>query len=241
MFLCIVDWEKRVNRQRDFRKMQWWHSSVLRIHLLLQDVYLHTNCLATLSNMAPYARGLNAYAAQRLVSLLDMLFRKYTKSANVMANGKIQSLKEGLLEGLEPGQYVPTELHICTDFLRIVLEVINAIITYVLPHNPEVVYALLHQQELFKPFRDHPQFHELLENIYTVLDFFNTRVDAQNTKEEWSAEKILQVIISNTSSWRGEGMKMFTQLRFTYEEEIHCEEFFAPYVWQLVVSKSGIK
>jgi hypothetical protein len=31
-----------------------------------------------------------------------------------------------------------TELHIYTDFLRIVLEVINAILTYALPRNPEV-------------------------------------------------------------------------------------------------------
>ena len=29
---------------------------------------------------------------------------------------------------------------------------------------------------------------------------------------------------------------MCTQLRFTYEEELHPEEFFVPYVWQLVVS-----
>lgn len=41
-----------------------------------QDVYLHTNCLATLANMAPHAHHLNAYAAQRLVSLFDMLAKK---------------------------------------------------------------------------------------------------------------------------------------------------------------------
>ena len=32
------------------------------------------------------------------------------------------------------------------DFLRIVLEIINSILTYALPKNPEVVYALLHRQ-----------------------------------------------------------------------------------------------
>jgi len=61
-----------------------------------------------------------------------------------------------------------TELHIYTDFLRIVLEIINAILTYALPRNPEVVYAVLHRQELFEPFKNHPRFNELLENIYTV-------------------------------------------------------------------------
>lgn len=44
-----------------------------------QDVYLHTNCLAALANMAPHVQNLNAYASQRLVSLFDMLARKYVK------------------------------------------------------------------------------------------------------------------------------------------------------------------
>lgn len=98
-----------------------------------------------------------------------------------------------------------TELQIYTDFLRLVLEIINAILTYTLPRNPEVllhsirlymelellllplgdlitdssflalkqvVYAIMHRQEVFQPFRSHPRFNELLENIYTVCMFF---------------------------------------------------------------------
>jgi len=33
--------------------------------------------------------------------------------------------------------------------------------------------------------------------------------------------------------------QMFTELKFTYEEELHPEEFFVPYVWTLVVAHSG--
>ncbi|CAL5392764.1 unnamed protein product [Camellia sinensis] len=133
-----------------------------------------------------------------------------------------------------------TELHIYTDFLRIVLEILNSILTYALPRNPEVVYAIMHRQEIFQPFKNHPRFNELLENIFTVLDFFNSRMDAQRVDGEWSVEKVLQVIIINCRSWRGDGMKMFTQLRFTYEQESHPEEFFIPYVWQLVISRSAL-
>lgn len=43
---------------------------------LMQDVYLHTNCLATLANMAPHVHNLNSYASQRLVSLFHMLAKK---------------------------------------------------------------------------------------------------------------------------------------------------------------------
>ncbi|MCO5600246.1 hypothetical protein L7F22_054356 [Adiantum nelumboides] len=306
----------------------------------LRDVYLHTNCLAILSNMAPHAHRLNAYAAQRLVSLFDMLSRKYMKLADshaksadtrlsmesmaesgddviterindisfrlklpdtwkihnafhvsllkpfkgdvpddgepdeqpeVEENEEILVLEQILAhkdtknkgkvrrrflvkfknytaldakwmeeEDLADTPQIPTDLHVYTDFLRIVLEIINAILTYALPRNPEVVYALLHQQELFQPFRNHPRFYELIENIYTVLDFFNARMDSHSNDEEWSVEKVLQVVIANTRSWRGEGLKMFTQLRFTYEEELHPEDFFVPYVWQLAVSNSGI-
>ncbi|KAB2599699.1 dymeclin-like [Pyrus ussuriensis x Pyrus communis] len=202
----------------------------------LRDVYLHTTCLATLANMAPHVHRLSAYSSQRLVSLFDMLSRKYNKLAEVRDN-QMRLAKGNSFEGNGLADDTSTEMHIYTDFLRLVLEILNAILTYALPRNPEVVYAIMHRQEVFQPFRNHPRFSELLENIYTVLDFFNSRMDAQNTDGEWSVEKVLQVIIINCRSWRGEGMKMFTQLRFTYEQESHPEEFFIPYLWQLVLSR----
>ncbi|XP_031505710.1 uncharacterized protein LOC116267969 isoform X2 [Nymphaea colorata] len=205
----------------------------------LRDVYLHTNCLATLANMAPHVHRLSAYASQRLVSLFDMLSRKYMKLAETR-NDKILKIEGVFVEGEELSEDTSSELHIYTDFLRIVLEILNAILSYALPRNPEIVYAIMHRQEVFQPFKNHPRFSELLENIYTVLDFFNSRMDAQNMDGELSVEKVLQIIITNCRSWRGEGMKMFTQLRFTYEQEHNPEEFFIPYVWQLALSNSGI-
>jgi hypothetical protein len=44
--------------------------------------------------------------------------------------------------------------------------------------------------------------------FFQVLDFFNSRIDAQHTDGEWSVEKVLQVIVANSWSWRGEGMKV---------------------------------
>ncbi|KAJ4967966.1 hypothetical protein NE237_014667 [Protea cynaroides] len=206
----------------------------------MRDVYLHTNCLATLANMAPHVHRLSAYASQRLVSLFDMLSRKYTKLAE-LGNDKMLINESTSIDGENVTEEdVSTELHIYTDFLKIVLEILNAILTYALPRNPEVVYAIMHCQEVFLPFKNHPRFNELLENIYTVLDFFNSRMDAQRMDGAWSVEKVLQVIIINCRSWRGEGMKKFNQLQFTYEQENHHEEFFIPYVWQLVLSRSGI-
>lgn len=205
----------------------------------LRDVYLHTNCLATLANMAPHVHRLSGYASQRLVSLFDMLARKYNKLAE-MKNDKMHVLNGESKEENSLQEDTAAELHIYTDFLRIVLEILNAILTYSLPRNPEVVYAIMHRQEVFQPFRSHPRFNELLDNIFMVLDFFNSRMDAQKMDGEWSVEKVLQVIIVNCRSWRVDGLKMFTQLRFTYEQESRPEEFFIPYVWQLVLSRSGL-
>ncbi|XP_009766379.1 uncharacterized protein [Nicotiana sylvestris] len=205
----------------------------------LRDVYLHTNCLATLANMAPHVHRLSGYASQRLVSLFDMLARKYNKLAEIK-NDKMHVPNGESKEGDSLQEDMAAELHIYTDFLRIVLEILNAILTYALPRNPEVVYAIMHRQEVFQPFKSHPRFNELLDNIFMVLDFFNSRMDAQKMDGEWSVEKVLQVIVVNCRSWRGDGIKMFTQLRFTYEQESHPEEFFIPYVWQLVLSRSGL-
>ncbi|KAK9070950.1 hypothetical protein SSX86_009518 [Deinandra increscens subsp. villosa] len=204
----------------------------------MRDVYLHTNCLATLANMAPHVHRLSSYASQRLVSLFDMLSRKYAKLAEVK-NNKMQMSDSDPKDDDKTPEDTSAELHIYTDFLRIVLEILNAILTYALPRNPEVIYAIMHRQEVFQPFRNHPRFNELLENIFSVLDFFNSRMDAHKLDGEWSVEKVLQVININCRFWRGDGMKMFTQLRFTYEQESHPEEFFIPYVWQLVISRSG--
>ncbi|CAA0829092.1 Unknown protein [Striga hermonthica] len=204
----------------------------------LRDMYLHTNCLAILANMAPHVHRLSAYASQQLLCLFDMLSRKYNKLADVKNEKMIMA------DGGPRGENLPddplAELHIYTDFLRLVLEILNSILTYALPRNPEVVYAILHRQEVLLPFKNHPRFNELLENIYTVLDFFNSRIETQERDDDWSVEKVLQIIINNCRSWRGEGMKMFTQLRFTYEQESHPEEFFTPYVWQVVLSHSDL-
>ncbi|XP_028185990.1 uncharacterized protein LOC114372560 isoform X5 [Glycine soja] len=164
----------------------------------------------------------------------------YNKLAD-LRDGKLNIAENNSIERSSLVEDMSAELQIYTDFLRLVLEIINAILTYVLPQNPEVVYAIMHKQEVFQPFKNHPRFDELVENIYTVLDFFNSRMDAQRMNGDWSVNLVLQVIIMNCRSWHADGMKMFTQLHFTYEQESHPEEFFIPYVWQLVLSRCGFE
>lgn len=116
-----------------------------------------------------------------------------------------------------PSQEYPSELNVYADFLRIVLEIINSILTYALPKNPEMIYALLHRQELFSPFRAHPRFADLLDNIFAVLEFFNSRMAKERPRGEgsWSVAEVLEVVKANARGWRGDGLKLFAELRFT--------------------------
>lgn len=43
------------------------------------DAYVNTNCLAALANLAPCLRKLHPHAARSLVTLCDVLCRKYTR------------------------------------------------------------------------------------------------------------------------------------------------------------------
>lgn len=135
------------------------------------------------------------------------------------------------------------ELQLYADFLRIVLEIINSILTSALPQNPELVYTLLHRQEVFAPFVHHPRYAELMDNIRRVTDHFNRKVEesvAASVDRQLGVERLLEVVKVHSRGWRRDKLKPFPELRFTYEEEASPEEFFVPYVWSLVVAQGGI-
>ncbi len=56
----------------------------------------------------------------------------------------------------------------------------DALFAHCVPQNIYAVlvqvYALLHRQEVFAPFRSQPRFADLMENIFLVLDHFNAKV-----------------------------------------------------------------
>ena len=45
----------------------------------MRDKYLHTNCLATLANMAPKFHSFNTYTAEKVLSLFTTIVKKYNK------------------------------------------------------------------------------------------------------------------------------------------------------------------
>lgn len=56
-----------------------------------------------------------------------------------------------------------------------------------------------------------------------VLDFFNSRMDMQHMDGEWSVDKVLQVIIINSRSWHGDGMKV--KFKYDFAKNIYIFRF----------------
>ncbi|KAK4515030.1 uncharacterized protein ATC70_002639 [Mucor velutinosus] len=182
-----------------------------------RDVYLHTNCLAILSNMSNTMSDMHAYVAQRIISLFEVLARRYTKLAEK------QSLDVTVYE----------------DLLVLLLEIINSTLTHRLKHNSQLVYALLQKREIFSPFRKHPRLSDLVQNLEQVIVHFNTRVSEANLKAP-SSNEVLKLIEQASRTWSNQKLTLLPHLKFQYKEEQDSFEFFIPYIWALVQRKSFI-
>lgn len=71
-----------------------------------------------------------------------------------------------------------------------------------LSRNPHLVYALLYQQELFHPYRLHPQFGPLVDNVEKVVSHFNRALEKGSSREQWSQDIVQQQIRRACPSWK---------------------------------------
>ena len=95
----------------------------------LRDPFIHTNCIAYLSNMTPHCTRLHPYAgnaillfvfimiAERMVSLLEILYRSYQKLLKLA-----KSSENGACESERMDQDTPQELFTIAEFIQVLLE-----------------------------------------------------------------------------------------------------------------------
>lgn len=164
--------------------------------------------------------NLSCHAAQRLVSLLHLLDRRHSR---LKAEAVAAAAAGSGMESEETTERRTLELQLYSDFLRIVLEIVNAILTNALPSNPELVYTLLHRQEVFASFRADSKYSELMENVTLVVDYFGKKVEeAGRDGAIATADRVLEVIKLHSRGWRRDRLRAFPELRFTYEEGEHA-------------------
>jgi len=232
----------------------------------LQDLYVQTNCLAALANMAPCFKRIHPYAARSLVTLYDVLARRFQKLEARRAHASPVELADS-------EELSDEALGSAADFLRMALEVLNVALAAQagLQQNEQLVYAILERQRVFAPLRGHELFWDLIENVFRVIDHFGAGLSGQgptSTKESplhldkdsdrrtpplpttarsssgsdgvWSVDLVLAHIGEASRSWKADSLEHVPDPRFTYEQESAPEEFFTPYIWSLVRDRSGL-
>ncbi|KAI9209840.1 Dymeclin [Polychytrium aggregatum] len=195
-----------------------------------KDVYFHTNCLAILANMSNRMSYLNATVAQRVISLFDLVAKRYLKIYSKFS--AVMTIDE--IENCGDNDFV-----VYGDLVALLLEIINSVMTHTLKQNPHLVYSILHRREMFAKFRMHSRFVDLIENIDCVIGYFLNKVTESEIKMP-SVDEVLEVIDIASKTWMPTKLRIFAELKFQYEEEKEFALFFLPYIWSLVFKHSLI-
>lgn len=183
-------------------------------------MFEHSTCLAAASNLAPHLSGLAGCAADRAVSLFHALASRAARAPPGGAGA------------------------VWADLARLLLEALNAALAGGASRNPELLYALLQRQEVFAPWAQHEQLGGLAQNVLACIGWLGARLDAdrlavQERAQAWGAAEALARVRVHAEDWRGDGMRVFEQLRFTYAEEAQPHLFFLPAAWACV-AQSGL-
>lgn len=200
----------------------------------MRDKYLHTNCLAALANMSGHFRGLHPYVCQRFVSLFETLSKRLSRVMDQIRNNpdlnpsNDDDFSTDLLQ----------DLSILEEVLRMILEIINSCLSTQLQTNPNLLYSLLYKRQAFEPFRMHPNFQDVVQNLDTVLSYFSSRLEAGD--KSLSVSDVMEIIKEAALHLPTDRLKKFPELKFRYVEEAQPEDFFIPYIWTIVYKCAGI-
>ncbi|ESN98857.1 hypothetical protein HELRODRAFT_66811 [Helobdella robusta] len=200
----------------------------------MRDQYLHTNCLGALANMSSHFMNLHPYVAQRLVSLFALLLKKHKKAAD-----RLKEIAE-IARTNENKIFIPLlqELAVIEEVIRMTLEILNSCLCHSLNYNPNLVYTMLYQKEIFVQLSSHPSFQDIVFNIEMILNYFASCLEKQGGS--LSVTEVHALIKQAGLQFKKDRLKKFPELKFRYVEEERPEEFFVPYVWSLVYKFSHI-
>ncbi|KAK9873979.1 hypothetical protein WA026_002330 [Henosepilachna vigintioctopunctata] len=199
--------------------------------LKMRDKYLHTNCLAALANMSSEFRDLHPYVSQRLVSLFETLARKYQRLAKTINN--IKDCHETTVD-MQNNTDLEQDVAVLEEVLRMVLEILNSCLSNQLVSNPNLVYTLLYKKQTFEMFKNNIVFQDIIHNIEIIIQYFSQLLTDKSQQYEVDAVQVLLTIQQGAKGWPKEKLTKFPELKFKYVEEESPEEFFIPYVWDLV-------
>jgi hypothetical protein len=97
------------------------------------------------------------------------------------------------------------EVRIYSDFLAYLFESLNACIVQVLPQNPHLVYALLHDEGIFVQFAEDEFFGPMASNVLFVTEYFSRQLEQQSAQEpeqEFSYDNVMDAISKGLKNWK---------------------------------------
>ena len=192
------------------------------------------NALGAMANVSRVLQGISVYAAQRLVNVLALFTRRYSRL---------------LLKLRDDGDStaLTAEANVFEDFIRIVFETLNGLVVDAesLRLNPEIVYALMHREDLFSAYRTHETFAEYVQNIEGVLRTYHEAIDdaQENDCSSPISVQSLKRIIADINRPSSEVVVKheFHPMRFAYaEDDERTLVFLAVYSWCCISITSGV-
>lgn len=183
--------------------------------------------------MSSHFKRLSPVVCEKIV----VLFKKLTKRMNkVLANLQQTSLSNSYIDqnstvGSDKETDVQSnceelmqDISIYEEVLRMLLEIINSALANQLTHNPNLVYILLYNRQIFEPFQSHVTFQDIVMNIETVLIYFSNRIEAKQAAGALSVEDVYGEIEHSSNLWPADKLKKFPELIFRYVEDDQPDE-----------------
>ncbi|CAL8104432.1 unnamed protein product [Calicophoron daubneyi] len=227
----------------------------IRYHLnQLRDKYLHVNILAALANLSSRITSMHPHVSESLLGLLHLLTKRYNRNVEHLRVLSLAHDKERLSKQAAEAQQTNAtvqpklsedalvqELALLEEVIRMILEILNSILTHCLEANSNLVYSLLYKRDCLTALRSHPSFQGVVQNLDTILTFFSTKIDKELGENLSSPASLLAVIEKNSPVvYRVCNLRKFPDLKFKYVEEESPDDFFIPYVWSVVLRESSI-
>ncbi|ORX39475.1 hypothetical protein BCR32DRAFT_288534 [Anaeromyces robustus] len=202
---------------------------VIQINLgKYKDIYLHSNCLAILTNLAIKMDNIHYYSAQKLVGLLDLVQKKYFKMMKVNQD-KITDNKEEIEEK-------NVENKINEDLIMLLLEIINSCLLNSLKTNLQLVYSVMREKYVINKLKEIDRFKKPVENISYTIEFFESKIVFDEDLP--SSEEVMNQIVQISKSWDPSKLKKTEPIKFKFEEEKDYSLFFLPYIYNIIYSNT---
>jgi len=193
---------------------------VIQINLgKYKDIYLHSNCLAIITNLAIKMDNIHYYVAHKLMNLLDLIQKKYFKLKNLNADNE---------ENME--------LQINEDLIMLILEIINSCLNNSLKTNLQLVYSVILGKETFENLNNVEIFKEPVENIIYTINFFESKIVFEEDLP--SSDEIMKQIVDLSKIWIPNKLKKTEIVKFKFEEEKDYSKFFLPYIYNMIYSNT---